>query len=254
MLYPIEIKTNLEGGVADALGVLGNPVPSPKRMIWFAEDADGLANDELRLHAGGIIVRIRSQEGPDDSTVKLRPCEPSGWVAPWESPFETDLLEFRVESDWSGLRRSVAASVVATFGQGSLARAGSGAPLHAGTLTDSQLSFIATCTGVRIVPERLVTLGPIVATKWNDLPLARMKVDAERWTVEGMDFLEFSVRVRPNDHDDQFDLNTRAEKRQAELVAAITDFGLQVATNTDNKTQRVLTALATRKQQGATDV
>jgi alpha-D-ribose 1-methylphosphonate 5-triphosphate synthase subunit PhnG len=74
-----------------------------------------------------------------------------------------------------------------------------------------------------------------------------MKVNAERWTVEDMDFLELSIRVKPKDHDGQSDLETRAEKRQAELAAAIADLGLQVATNTDNKTQRVLTALAKKK-------
>jgi hypothetical protein len=246
MLYPIEIKANIEGGVADALAALGDPVPSTKRLIWFAEDGDGLANGELRLLAGGVILRFRSGEGPDDSTAKLRPCLPPGWIPPWNAPFENDSLEYRIEGDWSGQRRSIAASAVATFGQGSLAQAGGGAPLRKGTLTSQQDSLLWLCSDVWAA-QRLVVLGPIASTKWDDVPLAGMKVNAERWTVEDMDFLELSIRVKPKDHDGQSDLETRAEKRQAELAAAIADLGLQVATNTDNKTQRVLTALAKKK-------
>jgi hypothetical protein len=246
MLYPVEIKANIEGGVADALAALGDPVPSTKRLIWFAEDGDGVANGELRLLDGGVILRFRSGEGPDDSTAKLRPCEPSGWIAPWNAPFENESLEYRIEGDWSGQRRSVAASAVATFAQGSLAQAGGGAPLRKGTLTSQQDSLLWLCSDVWAA-QRLVVLGPIASTKWDDVPLAGTKVNAERWTVEDMDFLELSIRVKPKDHDDRSDLETRAEKRQAELAAAIADLGLQVATNTDNKTQRVLTALAKKK-------
>jgi pyruvate/2-oxoglutarate dehydrogenase complex dihydrolipoamide acyltransferase (E2) component len=247
MLYPIEVKANIDGGVAEALSALGDRVPTTKRLVWFAEDGDGVANGELRLHDGGVILRFRSGEGPDDSTAKLRPCVLSGWMPPWNAPFENESLEYRIEGDWSGQRRSVAASAVATFGQGSLTQAGGGAPLRKGTLTSQQESMLWLCSDV-YAAQRLVVLGPIASTKWEDVPLAGLKVNAERWSVEGLDFLELSIRVKPKDHDSNTDLETRAEKRQAELTAAIADLGLQVATNIDNKTQRVLTALAKKNK------
>jgi hypothetical protein len=246
MLYPIEIKANIDGDVDGALAALGRPVPSTKRLIWFGEDGDGLADGEVRLLSGGVILRFRSGEGPDDSTVKLRPSQPSGWMPPWGEPFETDLFEYRIEGDWSGERRSIAASAVATFGQGSLAQAGGGAPLRKGALTSQQESLLWLCSDVWAL-QRVVVLGPIASTKWSDLRLAGLKVSAERWSVEDLDFLELSIRVKPTHDDTPADLQTRAEKRQAEFVAAIADLGLSVATDTDNKTQRVLTALASSK-------
>jgi hypothetical protein len=60
MPYPTEIKANVDGAVADALAKLGNPDGASKRQIWFAEDRDGLADGELRLLKGGVIIRVRS--------------------------------------------------------------------------------------------------------------------------------------------------------------------------------------------------
>jgi hypothetical protein len=53
MLYPIEIKANIDGAVADAPTRVGDPTGATQRQIWFAEDRDGLANGELRLNAAG---------------------------------------------------------------------------------------------------------------------------------------------------------------------------------------------------------
>jgi hypothetical protein len=243
MLYPIEIKANIDGSVADALERLGDPGGATKRQIWFAEDRDGLANGELRLLNGGVIVRVRSGEGPDDTTAKLRPCEPTQLQAGWTDDYDSNGMEYRIEGDWSGEHHSLAASAVSTFGQGSQSQVG-GASLHEQALTSSQRDFLAQCAKIAVSAENLIALGPIASTKWSDVTLGDMTVNAERWTVADLDFLELSIRVKPKDHDTQGDLQARALKHQADMLAAIDHLGMHVAANTDNKTQRVLTALA----------
>ena len=89
MLHPIEIKANIEGGVGQALAALGDPVPATKRQIWFAEDRGGLqAGGQLKMLSHGIILRIRSGEGPDDSTAMLRPVDKEQLTGRWSKPFQ----------------------------------------------------------------------------------------------------------------------------------------------------------------------
>ena len=243
MLYPIEIKANIDGAVAEALERLGNPDGATKRQIWFAEDRDGLANGELRLLKGGAIIRVRSGEGPDDTTAKLRPCEQAQLRDGWTDDFDRNGVEYRIEGDWSGQHHSLAASAVSTFGQGSQSQVG-GAPLHEQALTSSQRDFLAQCAKVAVSVTNLIALGPIASTKWSDVKVGDITVNAERWTVADLDFLELSIRAKTKDHDTAGDFEARALKHQARLLKAIDRMGLQIAANTDNKTQRVLTTLA----------
>jgi hypothetical protein len=243
MVYPIEIKANIADAVAEALERLGNPGGATKRLIWFAEDRDGLASGELRLLEGGVIIRVRSGEGPDDTTAKLRPCDPMQLQDGWRDGFDRNGVEYRIEGDWSGPHHSLAASAVSTFGQGSRSQAG-GAPLRGQALTSGQTDFLAQCAKVPVPVEDLVALGPVASTKWNDVKVGDIKVDAERWTVADLDFLELSIRAKPKDHDTAGDFEARALKHQARLLEAIDGLGLQIAANAENKTQRVLTTLA----------
>ena len=220
-----------------------DPFPATKRQIWFAEERDGLRTGELRLLSAGVIVRIRSGEGPDDSTAKLRPCVESQLREPWTTGFGHKSLKYRIEGDWSGERRVLAGSAVVGHQQGSLADV-AGADFADKALNTQQRQFLSQCANIAVPADRLVALGPIASTKWSDVPLGGMKVDAERWTVMDLDFLELSIRVEPRQHDSHKDFGIRAEKHQAELVAAIRDHELQIAADIDNKTQRVLTALA----------
>jgi hypothetical protein len=243
VLYPIEIKANIDGAVTDALARMGDPGSAAKRQIWFAEDRAGLASGELPLYTAGIIVRVRSGEGPDDTTAKLRPCAESQLHGRWRKPFENDAVKYRIEGDWSGQHHVQAASAVSTFEQGSQAQIG-GAALREQALTSSQRKFLHRCAAVPVAVSELIALGPIHSTKWSAVTLGGLEVDAERWTVSDLDFLELSIRVEPKGHDKAGDVQTRAVKRQARLLDAIDGLGMRVATNTDNKTHRVLTALA----------
>jgi hypothetical protein len=243
MLYPVEIKVNIDGAVPDALALLGDLSGATKRQIWFAEDRDGLASGELHLYSADVIVRVRSGEGPDDTTAKLRPCHPSQLHGPWKAAFENRDVEYRIEGDWSGEHHVKAASAVSTFGQGTQAQVG-GQRLHEQTLTSSQLEFLTRCASVPVSVDNLIALGPIDSTKWSEVAMAGLTVNAERWTVADLDFLELSLRVKPEKHDSADTFVHRACKHQRRLVEAIASLGMQVASNSDNKTHRVLASLA----------
>lgn len=133
----VEIKANIAGPVSEARHRIDCAAGPIRRRIWFAEDCDGLTAGELRLLSGGVIIRVRSGDGQDDTTVKLRPCEPTGLPPGWTHKIDAAEFEYRIEGDWSGSHHSVAASAVNTFGHGSQSQT-AGAPLRKHALSDRQ--------------------------------------------------------------------------------------------------------------------
>jgi hypothetical protein len=68
----------------------------------------------LPLLGHGVILRLRQNSGDkDDSTVKLRPFDQARLTPRWLEAGKQDSWEFKVEGDWVGDRRVVAASLVA---------------------------------------------------------------------------------------------------------------------------------------------
>jgi hypothetical protein len=244
MLVPIEIKANIEGDVAAALAVLGDPTPESKRSISFVEDREGARSGLLPFLKQGIILRIRSGGAQDDSTAKLRPVEGRALPVQWSKSFKRKPLEYRIEGDWSGERRVLAASAVVEHAQDSLT-----AVVGTGSLdrvfTPDQRQFVSECAAVDIVSDHLVLLGPIGSTKWQNLRIGSLDdIDAERWTVAGLDFLELSIRVKRKDDESPVEYERRSERAQRSLLAAIDHVGLQVSSDPENKTKRVLEAMA----------
>lgn len=90
----------------------------------------------------------------------------------------------------------------------------------------------------------LVALGPIVSTKWAGVRIGDIDVNVERWTVAELDFLELSIRVKRKDDDHEEDFLDRALRHQTRLLDVIAEVGLEIDTNPENKTRRVLTAIA----------
>jgi hypothetical protein len=73
-----------------------------------------------------------------------------------------------------------------------------------------QLTFLNECTDLEVSLAGLTALGPITATKGKDIGAGgpgadtdggRLKIDAERWTIEDLDFLKLSTRVKPGGSD-----------------------------------------------------
>lgn len=245
MVYPVEVKVNIKGAVADALAALdGAHGASSPLLIWFAESLNALEHGGPALSEGHVIIRFRSGE-KDDLTAKLRPCAPEQLMEPWAAPWpKTESFEYRIEGDWSGDRQSLAASAVIKPPQGSLLDAVRENMDAAAALSADQREFLAACApGVDI--DGLRALGPISATKYSDVPLDdHLDVNMERWTVDDLDFLEVSIKVEPNDDESDDEFTARVKRKQKKLEKEIRDRRVAISDLQENKTQMVLTALA----------
>ncbi|WP_407914727.1 hypothetical protein [Kitasatospora sp. NE20-6] len=244
MLLPIEIKVNIDGSVGAALSALGEPQGEVvKRLVWFAEDRGGVEAGRLLLLGDGVIVRFRSGDTPDELAVKLRPCTEEQLVGRFSRPFDEESFEYRIEEDRSGSRHALAASAVSSHPQGALLAAvapdaDAGAPLGA-----LQRQFLRECEpGLHL--GGLVALGPVASTKFNNLLLDDLKVDMERWSVSDLDFLELSIRVKPKDDEGAEEFEARSRRKQEKLESSVRDRGVVISEHLDDKTRRVLTALA----------
>ncbi|MFD3658870.1 hypothetical protein [Streptomyces sp. NPDC058620] len=243
-LLPIEIKVNIEGDVAAALSALsGSSSPMTRRRIWFAEGRDGVAEGRVPLLDGGVIVRFRIGGGPGDLTVKLRPCTGEQLVGRFSAPFEAEPFTYKIEEDWSGNRRMLAASLVHGGPPGMLSDAVKPGADPAASMDAVQGQFLHACApAIRL--DGLVALGPIFSTKVDDVPLDDLKVDLDAWSVADLDFLEASIRVKPKDEDDVEKFTARAERKQRKLEDAVRERGVVLSEHPESKTRRVLTVLA----------
>lgn len=245
-LLPVEIKVNVEGDVAAGLSALGGPggAAMRTRRIWFAEGRDGIDQGRLPLLEGGVILRYRIGGGrPDDLTVKLRPCERDQLVGRFSAPFETGPFTYRIEQDWSVSGRVMAASLVHDHPPGALLSAVEPGADPAAPIDAVQGQFVHACApAVRL--DGLVALGPVFSTKADDVPLGDLHVDLEAWSAAGLEFLEASIRVKPKDGEDADEFTARAERKERKLTKAVRERGLTVSEHSENKTRRILTALA----------
>ncbi|MFE1443382.1 hypothetical protein [Streptomyces sp. NPDC058739] len=247
-LSPVEIKVNVEGDVPAAVSALGGGNgPMTTRRIWFAEDRDGVSEGRLPLLTGGVIVRFRIGGGGDDLTVKLRPCEREQLVGRFAAPFEVRPLTYKIEHDWSPAGRVLAASLVRDHPPGALSGAVAPGGDPALPVDAVQDQFLHACAP-DVPVDALVALGPVLVTKFDDVPLDDLEVDLEAWSVAGLEFLECSIRVKPKDGDDAEEFVARAERKQRKLLDAVRGRGVTVSEHAENKTKRVLTALAMATQ------
>ncbi|MFF5010267.1 hypothetical protein ACFY3G_46625 [Streptomyces phaeochromogenes] len=243
MNFPAEIKVNIDGNIADALSTLGTPQgPVQKRLIWFAEDLQEIADGRLLLDSG-VIVRFRSGDTPDELAVKLRPCTQAQLIGQFSSPFDAESFEYKIENDRSGNRQVLSASATRTHPQGALLYAVAPGANASAPLDDRQQQFLQECAP-SVDVTGLAALGPISSTKFSNVPLDDLEVDLERWSVADLDFLELSIRVKPKDDDKADQFEARAKRKQKKLESAVRDRGIAISGNPENKTRRVLTTLA----------
>ncbi|MGV9558850.1 hypothetical protein [Streptomyces sp. NPDC003522] len=249
-LLPVEIKVNAEGDVAAALSALGGPGGAmATRLIWFAEEAEGVAEGRLPLLDNGGIVRFRIGAAADDLTVKLRPCTVEQLVGRFSAAFKEESLTYRIEEDWSPAGRVLAASAVRTWPPGTLSDAVEPGADPAAPIDGTQKRFLHAC-GPAVPLDGLVALGPVLSAKAEDVRLDDLEVDLETWSAAGLEFLEVSLRVKPKDEDDAEKLKGRAERRQRKLEDAVREHGVALSENPENKTRRILAALAQAERTG----
>jgi hypothetical protein len=228
---PVEIKVNL-ADATEAIDTLQLTDGDPRR-IYFLEDRTPGLGTRYPLLTAGVVLRLRAEaDGAGDYTVKLRPCRRTQLVDEWRIPDDTDEgWSYRIEGDWTGERRVLAASLVTDLAADEIASALE-APEEAFSLR--QLSFVRTCTNLPLGPAALTVLGPVAATKWSKVRVGEVrKVNAERWQVGGLDFLELSRKVDADE----------AAAALSELVRAAESIGLTVDANLRSKTEQVLDVL-----------
>jgi hypothetical protein len=234
-LNGVEIKVSLsDRQFARALKVLelgGNGQP---RRIGFIEDTT--IGVELPLFHQGVVLRVRQiEEGDGDSTVKLRPCRRSQLAEGWLGAEKGDGWKLRVEEDWAGTRRALAASCVADLPQRRIATAWEGKEPVGRLFNGGQWRFLSDCAGMPINLDALTLLPPVEAARWEGVRVQDVEdVVVERWTIDELDFLELSIRK---------DTVEKARKAQAELERGIRALGLERDDEHASKTERVLALL-----------
>lgn len=236
----VEVKTTLEAEqVAPALDALRLGDESPL-TIWFYDDLT--TGSELSLLDAGLAIRIRAKDPiGGDCTVKLRPCRRSQFTSKWLATESTGKLDFRLEEDWAGDRRVLAASAQCDVTDDVITFAKTRNELPADALSKQQRAYLAECATIRVNPDALVRLGPITARRWKKVgatPCTGLDVRAERWTVGDLDFLELSLKVSAE----------QAQSAADALTAALTELAVTPDSNQETKTRRVLKYLAERAQ------
>jgi hypothetical protein len=244
----VEIKITLAAGqsgsqIDDAVTQL-ELTDAKEWTVVFSEDVTAAATTTL-LDIG-VVLRVRGKsETTGDSTIKLRP---SRWSQLHRDYFtdrerKDEREELKIEADWSGPKRSLAASMTVKWSDARLSAAQTGQLPAAQLFTDEQLKFIGACGQGRVNLAAVSLLPPLAATRWDEFKVTsvRSEVRAERWRVgDDLDFLELSIVASP----------AEAVTEQEPLTAFVTDLALLVDKSPLNKTQRVLNHLISKSLRG----
>jgi hypothetical protein len=229
----VEIKVSFGSDqTGSAMRALSLSSSQPRWQIFFCEDVNPGVLPGTPLLDGGIVLRARLRSEDDaDATVKLRPCRRSQLTDPWLT--ETDKL--KVEADWAGQRKVLAASHTANRSKKVIADAGRGRRSVTDLFTKKQLQFLSDCAGLRVNLDTLTALPPVTAMRWQTVASAppELSLRAERWTVGDLDFLELSIAVQIE----------QAPAKQAALTDFVGSLGLTVNPEQETKTRQVLNHL-----------
>jgi hypothetical protein len=242
----VEIKVTLAGAqTRTAVEALQLP-DQPDWRIYFCEDVTpgtSLATPLLDL---GVVLRAREKgNGKDDTTVKLRPCRRSQLTGAWLSTESGkaengDDWEIKVQADWSGEHRVLAASCSVERGE-AVVHEGGDVRSAERLYSPVQVAFLRECAGGHITLDTLSVLPPVIARRWKGVAAAPrdLEVRAERWTVDHLDFLELSVVSGLDD----------AAAKQTALVEFVESMDLTVVQEPRSKTEQVLGHLVTQVSQ-----
>lgn len=248
----VEVKVSLDGtATAAAVHEFGLESGVPPWQIFFVEDVTAGLGSVTPLGDQHLIIRARQKaSGKDDVTVKFRPGRRSQLTTSWlarEKSTDRDLdSEFKVEQDWAGDRRSLAVSLTSERPDGLVAATAANKKGVAALLSRDQERLIVECAGTPVNLDVLSMLPPVSALRWPTFSVpgpsgSQLKVRAERWTVQHLDFLELSIASNVE--------NAHAE--QAAMEAFVQGKGLQVAEG-EAKTTQVLRLLVAQAAGTAT--
>jgi hypothetical protein len=246
-LDAVHIKVTLGAArIDETIRILALTMPGLHRRIYFCEQPAGDHQPcVLPLADSGVTLRLRQTAGRgDQSTVKLRPCRRSRLTAGWLAFRRHGPDELRIEADWAGDRKVLAASLTSDLGRSKISAVLAGhLPLRQ-LFSSAQRRFLTECADTHAEPDALQILGPVHAMRWPPTRWQALDVTAERWqltstTREPLNFLELSLRVEPQG----------AEIAQRSLDACLSRNGLDPDTIEGTKTHHVLKRLADQATQ-----
>jgi hypothetical protein len=237
----VEVKVNVDADQTQAaVNALDLPDVPPWQIFFIEDVTTGLTSSTplLDLH---LIIRARQKtKGADDVTVKFRPGRRSQLAPRWLGMEKTTVgdleSELKIEEDWAAARRSLGISLTADRPDGLVAAAVAEGDVAA-LLTPDQRQLIEECAGARVNVDVLSPLPAVSAMRWPTFTVpgpggGQLKVRAERWKVDTLDFLELSIAV---------DVDS-AQASQKALEAFVAGRGLQAATG-ESKTSQVMQVL-----------
>jgi hypothetical protein len=231
----VEVKVTIASQVDDAVSAL--QLGSGTRWnVLFCEDVTAGVTPSTPLLDLGVILRARRKSAAKgDSTVKLRPCRWSQLDPDFAENAETDDGDLKIEADWAGPRRGLAASLTVDWDDDRLDRVRDGDLPAAALFSKRQERFLDRCAPGRVNLAAVTALRAFEAIRWDAFTVhvgpVHLEIRAERWTLSpDRDFLELSIAG---------DVDWAAEA-QAALETFVTGRSLAIDQSSENKTQRVL--------------
>jgi hypothetical protein len=210
-------------------GLLGDERRLPqRRKVYFYDTAD------LALQRANLVLRARVTQGEDDdSTVKLRPVDPTADGA-WR-----DIAAVKVELDVVGDKRVCSAKLEGAPDRGEIEDVEARRRPVASLFGAKQERLVAAYAPEGIGLDALEVLGPVDARKWelDDLDGFPYTLYVEEWSLpDATHFIELSFKVDPGE----------ADAAQAAFRAFLTGKHVTVGGDQTPKTPRVLEFFAAR--------
>jgi hypothetical protein len=190
-IQAVEIKitaqVNNEDLVRAALERSGEE-PENRRVYFFDTPS-------LELFESGVVLRARAvQDDTDDSTVKLRPVDPTTLDEAWK---RTD--GFEIELDGVGDAMICSAKLSVDQKRDEIDEVAAGTRPLRKLFSQEQERLLVEHAPRPISWEELTVLGPVAVRKWKVEPEDfDDEIVAEEWTLpDGSDLIELSIKVEP---------------------------------------------------------
>jgi hypothetical protein len=189
----IEIKITARAADEDAVrkALETADVEAERREIWFYDTPD------LALFDRGLVLRARLVHGgADDSTVKLRPVDPTTIEDAWKST-----RGFEIELDAVGEEAICSAKLSVDQDRGEIAAVAAGSRPIRSLFTKSQERLVEQHWPDAFDWDSLTAFGPVAVRKWEFTPKDfDYEVTVEEWVLpDESDLVEISFKTTPVD-------------------------------------------------------
>jgi hypothetical protein len=202
-------------------------VPETREVFYF--DTPG-----LELFDAGVVLRARlAHDGPDDSTVKVRPVDPKELSPEW---LTHPRLELEVDVD--GAEYVYSAKLSSDQDRGGVDAVSSGDREIRTLFTAEQMRLLDEEAALPVGWDELGVLGPVGVRKWEleeeGFPYG---IDVEEWVLpDRSNLVELSITVDPAE-------GVEANSRFVELLR---EQGLDTEGDQKTKTRTALEYFSTR--------